>query len=106
MSAYASDRFQVSCISLARLSLRNIYHSILCIFGNVFVTISYRISEGAAANLWQFIEQTGVVYQFNPRSPQRGYGLCRTLQAISDALDQPAIKNHSSIHPGLLTVNV
>ena len=51
----------------------------------------------SAESLWKFIEQARDVDQSIRNLQRETAGLSRTLKAISDALDQPAIKNHRTI---------
>jgi hypothetical protein len=51
----------------------------------------------SAESLQRFIEQTRDVDQSIRNLQMETAGLSRTLKAISDALDQPAIKNHRTI---------
>jgi hypothetical protein len=51
----------------------------------------------SAESLWKFIEQARDVDQSIRNLQREAAGLSRTLKAISDALDQTAIKNHRTI---------
>jgi hypothetical protein len=48
-------------------------------------------------SLWKFIEQARDVDQSISNLQRETVGLSRTLKTISDALDQPAIKDHRTI---------
>src|SRR5271170_3108910 len=56
-----------------------------------------RLLLQSAESLWKFIEQARNVDQSISSLQRETAGLSRTLKAISDALDQPAIKNHRTI---------
>jgi Fungal N-terminal domain of STAND proteins len=51
----------------------------------------------SAESLWRFIEQARDVDQSIRNLQRETAGLSRTLKAISDALDQTAIKDHRTI---------
>jgi hypothetical protein len=51
----------------------------------------------SAQSLWKFIEQARDVDQSIHDLQMETVGLSRNLKAISDALDQPAIKTHRTI---------
>lgn len=51
----------------------------------------------SAESLWKFIEHARDVDQSILNLHMEAAGLSRTLKAISDALDQPAIMNHRTI---------
>jgi hypothetical protein len=51
----------------------------------------------SAESLWKFIEHARDIDQSILNLHREAAGLSRTLKAISDALDQPAIMNHRTI---------